>query len=105
MRSRRSPRTRRRQERVLHRCRHHQWDTVPAAQLCLITSAEKLISKGVTDTITTASKGAFEGLQTLGQAGLFDYHDFDATIPADVKTKVADIVKQMEAGTLKTGVT
>ncbi|QIM22463.1 BMP family ABC transporter substrate-binding protein [Phycicoccus sp. HDW14] len=82
-----------------------QWDTVPAAQPCLITSAEKLISKGVTDTITTASKGAFEGLQTLGQAGLSDYHDFDATIPADVKTKVADIVKQMEAGTLKTGVT
>lgn len=82
-----------------------QWDTVPAAQPCLITSAEKLITKGVTDTITTAKDGAFEGLQTLGQAGLSDYHDFDAKIPADVKTKVADIVKQMEAGTLKTGVT
>ncbi|MGG5258919.1 BMP family ABC transporter substrate-binding protein [Phycicoccus avicenniae] len=82
-----------------------QWDTVPAAQPCLVTSAEKLITKGVTDTITTAKDGAFEGLQTLGQAGLSDYHDFDSKIPDEVKTKVADIVKQMEAGTLKTGVT
>lgn len=82
-----------------------QWDTVPAAQPCLITSAEKLITKGVTDTIKVAKDGDFEGLQTLGQAGLSDYHDFDSKIPDDVKTKVADIVKQMEAGTLKTGVT
>ncbi|GIL34809.1 BMP family ABC transporter substrate-binding protein [Phycicoccus jejuensis] len=82
-----------------------QWDTVPAAQPCLITSAEKLISKGVTDTIKTAKDGEFSGIQTLGQAGLSSFHDFDATIPEDVKTKVADIVKQMEAGTLKTGVT
>lgn len=82
-----------------------QWDTVPAAQKCLVTSAMKLISKGVTDTIKTAKGGNFEGLQTLGQAGLAPFHDFDSKIPADVKTKVEDIVKQMEAGTLKTGVT
>lgn len=82
-----------------------QWDTVPAAQKCLVTSAMKLISKGVTDTIKTAKDGNFEGLQTLGQAGLAPFHDFDSKIPADVKTKVEDIVKQMEAGTLKTGVT
>jgi len=82
-----------------------QWDTVPAAQKCLVTSAMKLISKGVTDTIKTAKGGSFEGLQTLGQAGLAPFHDFDSKIPADVKTKVEDIVKQMEAGTLKTGVT
>ncbi|HMM96400.1 MAG: BMP family ABC transporter substrate-binding protein [Micrococcales bacterium] len=82
-----------------------QWDTVPAAQPCLITSAEKLISKGVTDTVKTAKDGEFEGLQTLGQAGLSPFHDFDSKIPADVKSKVDEIVKQMEAGTLKTGVT
>ncbi|KRE63645.1 BMP family ABC transporter substrate-binding protein [Nostocoides sp. Soil756] len=82
-----------------------QWDTVPAARPCLITSAEKLISQGVTDTVKTAKSGEFEGLQTLGQAGLAPYHDFESKIPADVKAKVADVVKQMEAGTLKTGVT
>jgi basic membrane protein A len=82
-----------------------QWDTVPAAQPCLITSAMKLISEGVTDTIKTGKNGDFAGLQTLGKASLAPYHDFDSKIPADVKTKVDAIVKQMEAGTLQTGVT
>ena len=82
-----------------------QWDTVPAAQPCLVTSAMKLITKGVTDTIKAGKDGEFEGLQTLGQAGLAPYHDFDSVVPEDVKTKVSDIVTQMEAGTLKTGVT
>ena len=50
-----------------------QWNTVPAAQPCLITSAMKLITEAVNDTV--------------------------------VKAKVDEVVKQMEAGTLKTGVT
>ncbi len=82
-----------------------QWDTVPAAQPCLITSATKLITKGVTDTIKIAKDGEFAGLQTIGEAGLAPYHDFDSKIPADVKTKVDDIVKQLQDGSLKTGVT
>lgn len=82
-----------------------QWDTVPAAQPCLVTSATKLITEGVTETALLAKDGEFAGLQTLGKAGLAPYHDFDSVVPADVKTKVEDIVKQMEAGTLKTGVT
>ena len=82
-----------------------QWDTVPAAQKCLITSAMKLLALGVTDTVTTAKAGDFTSSITMGKAGLAPYHDFDAKIPADVKTKVAEIVTQMEAGTLKTGVT
>ncbi len=81
-----------------------QWDTVPAAQPCLMTSAEKLISQGVTDTVKTASKGDFSELQTLGQAGLAPYHSFDSVIPTDVKAKVDPIVKEMVAGTLVTGV-
>ena len=82
-----------------------QWDTVPAAQPCLVTSAMKLITEGVTDTIKIAKDGEFEGLTTMGKAGLAPYHDFESKVPEDVKTKVADIVSQMEAGTLETGVT
>lgn len=81
-----------------------QWDTVPAAQKCLVTSAMKLITEGVTELVTKAKDGEFGGTISMGKAGLAPYHDFDAKIPADVKTKVADIVKQMEAGTLQTGV-
>jgi basic membrane protein A len=82
-----------------------QWFTVPAAQPCLVTSAMKLISEGVTDTLVTAKDGDFTKLQTLGKAGLAPFHDFEDVVPADVKTKVDEVVKQMEAGTLQTGVT
>ena len=82
-----------------------QWDTVPAAQKCLVTSAMKLITPGVTELVNKAKDGDFAGLTSMGKAGLAPFHDFDSKIPAEVKTKVADIVKQMEAGTLKTGVT
>jgi basic membrane protein A len=82
-----------------------QWDTVPAAQPCLVTSAMKLITEGVTETVVKAKAGDFTELQTLGKAGLAPFHDFDSVVPADVKAKVDEVVKQMEAGTLQTGVT
>ena len=82
-----------------------QWDTVPAAQPCLITSAMKLITEGVTETLVKAKDGDFAENQTLGKAGLAPFHDFESVIPADVKAKVDEVVKQMEAGTLQTGVT
>ncbi len=82
-----------------------QWDTVPAAQPCLVTSAMKLISDGVTETAVKAKDGDFTELQTLGKAGLAPFHDFESVVPAEVKAKVDEVVKQMEAGTLQTGVT
>ena len=82
-----------------------QWDTVPAAQKCLITSATKELSQSVTDTLKTAQKGDFEGLTTMGSAGLAPFHDFDSKIPADVKTKVEKVVSDLKSGALTTGVT
>ena len=78
---------------------------MPAAQPCLITSAMKLITEAVNDTVVKAKDGDFTELTTMGTAGLAPYHDFEDVIPADVKAKVDEVVKQMEAGTLKTGVT
>ena len=81
-----------------------QWNTVPEAQPCLVTSAMKLIDVGVVDLITMAADGTIKGGNFTGKAGLAPYHDFEQTIPADVKTKVDAVVKQMEDGTLSTGV-
>jgi basic membrane protein A len=81
-----------------------QWDTVPAAQPCLVTSAMKLITQGVSDTVKTAQSGEFEGLQTVGQVGLAPYHDFEDVVPDDVKTQVDEVVAQLQDGTLETGV-
>ncbi len=82
-----------------------QWLTVPAAQPCLITSATKQIADGVTELVVKAKAGDFNNLQTMGKAGLAPFHDFESKIPDDVKAKIAEITKQMEDGTLKTGVT
>ncbi|MEO7070948.1 MAG: BMP family ABC transporter substrate-binding protein [Nostocoides sp.] len=82
-----------------------QWDSVPAAQPCLITSAEKHLKEGVTDLIKAAKDGSIKGGNFIGTAGVSPFHAFDAIIPADVKTKVADVVAKLADGSLKTGVT
>lgn len=78
-----------------------QWGTVPEAHPCLITSAEKKLTDGTTELLNQAKDGSLKGGNFLGKTGLAPYHDFDTKIPADVKTKVADIVKQLEDGSLK----
>lgn len=78
-----------------------QWETVPEAHPCLITSAEKKLTDGTTDLLKQAKDGSIKGGNFLGKTGLASFHDFDSKIPADVKTKVADIVKQLEDGSLK----
>ena len=78
-----------------------QWETVPEAHPCLITSAEKKLTDGTADLLNQAKDGSIKGGNFVGKTGLSEFHDFDSKIPADVKTKVADIVKQLEDGSLK----
>lgn len=80
-----------------------QWETVPEAHPCLITSAMKLITPGVVELIQAAKAGSFPGGNYLGDVGLAPYHDFDSQVPADVKTLIADTAKKLESGELKTG--
>ena len=78
-----------------------QWETVPEAHPCLITSAEKKLTDGTADLLGQAKDGSIKGGNFVGKTGLSEFHDFDSKIPADVKTKVADVVKRLEDGTLK----
>jgi len=85
-----------------------QYNTVTDAQKCMITSAEKKLAVAVKTAISNASKGQFKsGVMTFdasnGGVGLAPYHDFDSKVTADQKAKIADILKQLAAGTLKTG--
>lgn len=82
-----------------------QWLTVPEAHPCLVTSATKLISKGTTELIMQAKDGKMKGGDFTGDVGLAPFHDFDAKLPADVKTKVGAVVKGLSDGSIKTGVT
>lgn len=80
-----------------------QWETVPEAHPCLISSAMKLITPGVFDLITKAKEGNFPSGNYVGEVGLAPFHDFDAQIPAEVKAKIAEIDKGLRDGTISTG--
>jgi basic membrane protein A len=81
-----------------------QYLTVPEAKDVLLSSAMKIIDKGVTEQIKKVADGTFKGGNVFGEVGLAPFHDLESKVPADVKTKIDDIRKQLLDGTLKTNV-
>lgn len=71
-----------------------QWNTVPAAQPCLVSSAMKLITPGVVELVTMASDGEFPGGNYFGDADLAPFHDFDDMIAQELK----DLLEETKAG-------
>ncbi|OGO26711.1 MAG: BMP family ABC transporter substrate-binding protein [Chloroflexi bacterium RBG_16_54_11] len=80
-----------------------QWETVPAARPCLISSVVKLITAGVFDLIKMAKEGTFPNGNYFGASGLAPYHDFDSVIPQAVKDKIGLISSGLNAGSITTG--
>jgi basic membrane protein A len=80
-----------------------QWETVPEAHPCLISSAMKLIVPGVFDLISAAVEGTFPAGNYVGEVGLAPFHDFDADIPADVKAKIEEAQAGLDSGAITTG--
>jgi basic membrane protein A len=81
-----------------------QWETVPEAHPCLVTSAMKLIDSGVIELADLAKDGSITPGNFVGEVGLADFHDFDDKVPDDVKSEVDKIVKDLRSGALETGV-
>ena len=63
----------------------------------------KLITPGVLKLVGEAKDGTIKGGNFVGDVGLAPYHDFDATIPADVKQKIADLTPKVVSGEVPTG--
>ncbi len=80
-----------------------QWETLPAAHPCLVSSAMKLITPGVIELAMLANQGAFPGGNFFGGAGLAPFHDFEDTVPQEVKDKLAEIDTALKDGSLETG--
>jgi basic membrane protein A len=81
-----------------------QWNTVPEAQPCLVTSAEKKLVKGVTDLIIAAKDGTIAAGNFVGQVGLSDYHDLSSAVSQEIQDKVSAITEKIISGELATGV-
>ena len=82
-----------------------QYETVPEARPCLVTSAMKLIKVGVVTLSKQAADGSMKGGNFAGDVGLAPYHDQEAAVSADVKAKIDPIIADVLSGTTPTGVT
>ena len=80
-----------------------QWETLPAAHPCLVSSAMKLITPGVADLIKKAYEGDFPGGNYVGGIGLAPFHDFEDKVPQDVKDLLEKVRAGLMDGSIDTG--
>jgi basic membrane protein A len=80
-----------------------QWETVPEAHACLISSAMKLITPGVVELVKAAHGDSFPAGNYFGGSGLAPFHDFDGAIPQEVKDQLATIDAGLKDGSISTG--
>lgn len=80
-----------------------QWETVPEAHPCLVSSAMKLITPGVFDLIKLSNEGTFPGGNFFGATGLAPFHDFDGSVSQTIKDKLSEIDAGLQDGSISTG--
>ncbi len=81
-----------------------QWETLPAAQPCLVSSAVKEITPSVIELINLyAADGTMTAGNFFGGAGLAPFHDFEDSIPQEIKDKLDEINAALADGSLTTG--
>jgi basic membrane protein A and related proteins len=68
----------------------------------LVSSAIKLLTPGVFNLIKAIQDETFKGGNVVGPVGLAPFHDQESKVPADVKTKLEEIDKGLQDGTIKT---
>ncbi len=82
-----------------------QWISYPSAQICLVTSAEKHLTKAVSEAITTFASGdardsnVFYGADNDG-IGLSPFYQFSDLITSDVQTAIDDAFSGMADGSV-----
>ena len=80
-----------------------QWETIPEAHPCLVSSAMKLITPVTFDLIEQAIEGTFPGGIYLGPVGLAPFHDFEDMISDEIKAELERIAGSLNDGTIETG--
>jgi basic membrane protein A len=80
-----------------------QWETVPEAHPCLVTSAMKLITPVTFDLIRHSVDGTFPGGIFLGPVGLASFHDFEDSLSDEIKAELERIDAGLKDGSIETG--
>jgi len=80
-----------------------QWDTVPEAHPCLVTSAMKLITPGVADLIVGFAEGNEATGNSYGSVGLASHHDLDSSVSQEIQDMIAALDAALMDGSQSTG--
>lgn len=82
-----------------------QWETVPEAHTCLVSSAMKLITPGVFDLVSASHSGNFpyNTGNFIGDVGLAPFHDFDGVVSDEIKATLDEINAGLQDGSISTG--
>jgi basic membrane protein A len=81
-----------------------QWETLPAAHPCLVSSAVKEITPSVIDLVSTyVADGTMTAGNYFGSAGLAPFHDFEDQVPQEVKDRLNEISAGFADGSVTTG--
>jgi basic membrane protein A and related proteins len=83
-----------------------QYVSTPATKQCTLVSAEKKLTKAVTDAIKRVSDGTDKGGSivldiTTDSVGLSSFHEFESQISADLKAKIDAAVAGLKDGSIK----
>lgn len=84
-----------------------QYQSYPASQACILTSAEKHLTVSVSTAIQkisdqTAKGGRFEFNATNDGIGASPFYEAESKLPSDMQAKVTEAIAAMAAGTLVT---
>lgn len=80
-----------------------QWETLPAAHPCLVSSAMKLITPGIVDLVNTFAGGTMTSGNYFGATGLAPFHDFEDSISQEIKDALSAIDAGLADGSISTG--
>ena len=80
-----------------------QWFTVQEARPCLVTSAMKLITPGVSEIIWMAYDGVFTPGNVVGNVGLSEFYDFDPIVTDEIRATLAEVDAGLANGSISTG--
>lgn len=80
-----------------------QWEELPGAHPCLVSSAIKEITPGLYDIIVGITEDRFQAGNVVGDAGLAPFHDFEDQISDEIKQELERINAGLEDGSIQTG--
>jgi basic membrane protein A len=81
-----------------------QYYTVPEAQRGLLSSAMKLLTPITARLVRAAKEGTFEPGLVTGEVALAPFHDLDAQVTPEMRTRLAEITRGVLDGSIKSGV-